>query len=110
VSIDIHNLSNSELTELIRTASARKQEIAQRAVEDLRDRIHKLIAAEGLTFEDVFGRKRDGRTRAAGGGKVAPKFRNPNDPKVLWSGRGIQPLWFRAALEKGMSKDDLRIR
>ena len=34
-------------------------------------------------------------------GKVAPKYRNPTDPGITWTGRGRQPIWVREHLENG---------
>ncbi|MEO8318590.1 MAG: H-NS histone family protein [Bradyrhizobium sp.] len=41
--------------------------------------------------------------------KVEPKFRNPADPSVTWSGRGKQPLWVGELLAAGKHLDDFRI-
>ena len=41
--------------------------------------------------------------------KVAAKYRNPADASQTWSGRGRQPAWFKDALAKGKSPDDLLI-
>jgi DNA-binding protein H-NS len=49
---------------------------------------------------------RKGRT----GAKVAPKYRNPADPKVTWTGRGRQPLWFADLLKKGKKAEELLIK
>ena len=43
-------------------------------------------------------------------GTVPPKYRNPDNPAETWTGRGRQPRWVSAALEKGLTLDDLRIR
>ena len=37
-------------------------------------------------------------------GKVAPKYRNPENHEETWAGRGHLPRWMRAALNDG-SKD-----
>ena len=42
-------------------------------------------------------------------GKVAPKYRNPEDPDVTWSGRGRKPKWIEAELEKNGSLDGVAI-
>ena len=34
-------------------------------------------------------------------GKVAPKYRNPENPKETWTGRGKQPRWLAAYTAKG---------
>ncbi|MGJ8530128.1 H-NS histone family protein [Maritalea sp.] len=42
-------------------------------------------------------------------GKVAPKYRNPNDPSMTWSGRGIKPIWVRDHLDNGGSIESITI-
>jgi len=40
------------------------------------------------------------RTGASGrGSRVAPKYRNPDNPDQTWAGRGLQPRWLTAALK-----------
>ena len=52
-------------------------------------------------------------TQLIGGKKVKSsspaKYRHPEDPTLTWSGRGRQPTWFKAAVDGGMSKDELSI-
>lgn len=54
-----------------------------------------------------------GRTRASFGrgirGKVAPKYRNPENPAETWAGRGLKPRWLAAALKSGKKLDDFII-
>ncbi len=40
---------------------------------------------------------------------LAPKYRDPNSGKT-WSGRGLQPLWFRDALNSGRRPEELEIK
>ena len=47
--------------------------------------------------------------RSTLGTKVAPKFRNPDNSTEVWSGRGLQPRWLRAAMKGGKSIEDFRI-
>jgi len=51
------------------------------------------------------------RAKKSGDGraKVAPKYRNPNNPDQTWSGRGRAPGWMAAHLEAGGEKADLAI-
>ena len=44
-----------------------------------------------------------------GRGVLAPKYRDPQSGKT-WSGRGLQPLWYRDALNGGAKPEDLLIR
>jgi DNA-binding protein H-NS len=52
------------------------------------------------------GAKRKGTRK-----KATPKYRSRKDPKVLWSGRGVTPVWMREEM-KGtkLKKDDFLIK
>ena len=43
------------------------------------------------------------------GRKVAPKYRNPNNPSETWAGRGLRPLWLTAALKGGKKLEHFAI-
>jgi DNA-binding protein H-NS len=43
-------------------------------------------------------------------GPVAPKYRNPNDPSQTWAGRGLQPLWLKAAIKSGKKLESFLIK
>lgn len=107
MAIDLKKLTQTQLNDLIVRAERRKDEIATESVGRLRDRILKLIADEGFTFDQVFGGKR-GRGKGRGG-KVKPKYRNPADPSQTWAGRGKRPRWFADALAAGKKEKDLLI-
>jgi DNA-binding protein H-NS len=40
---------------------------------------------------------------------VTAKYRNPDNPKETWAGRGRKPKWVEARLASGSSLDDLLI-
>ena len=42
--------------------------------------------------------------------KVAPKYRNPNNPRQTWSGRGKQPRWLRDEIRLGKQLADFLVR
>ncbi len=56
---------------------------------------------------DLKGAKR--RKAAKPGRKVAPKYQDPNDENVKWSGRGRKPSWVVTHLDGGGSMEDLLI-
>jgi DNA-binding protein H-NS len=41
--------------------------------------------------------------------KGEPKYRNPEDPSITWSGRGRHPRWLNELLAAGRVIDDFRI-
>ena len=45
----------------------------------------------------------------AGRGRVAPKYRNPDNPTETWAGRGLRPRWLAAALKSGKKLEDFSI-
>jgi DNA-binding protein H-NS len=42
-------------------------------------------------------------------GKVAPKYRNPENLSETWAGRGLNPRWLATALKTGKKLDDFSI-
>lgn len=42
-------------------------------------------------------------------GTVAPKYANPDDPTMTWTGRGRKPRWVQESLESGKQLEDLLI-
>lgn len=53
--------------------------------------------------------KRRKITRKKGVVKPKPKYRDRENPELVWSGRGNRPRWIRAALEQGLTLPDLLI-
>jgi DNA-binding protein H-NS len=56
------------------------------------------------------GRFQGGKSsKAARGGAVAPKYRNPENPAETWAGRGLKPRWLTAAIKSGKKAEDFLI-
>ncbi|PIV33002.1 MAG: histidine biosynthesis protein [Lysobacterales bacterium CG02_land_8_20_14_3_00_62_12] len=108
MSIDLKNLSKSELNDLIKSAERRKNELVSENVQRVRDNIAKLLSSEGLSFEQVYGGRQGGKEKVVKY-KVRPKYCNPDNPTQKWSGRGLKPRWFAAALAAGKQEKDLLI-
>ena len=107
--IDLSTLSPRELGTLITTAKKRQTLLAKRTpVATVRNKLTRLAKAEGYTIEELFGggarAPRAATPSARAGrklGKVAPKYRNPENPRETWTGRGKQPRWLAAYTAKG---------
>jgi DNA-binding protein H-NS len=58
-----------------------------------------------------FGGRGKAMKLARGGrmGKVAPKYRNPENPTETWAGRGLKPRWLAAAIKGGKKLEDFAI-
>ena len=59
-------------------------------------------------FEGGTARSRSAFGRGARG-KVAPKYRNPDNDNETWAGRGLKPRWVTAAIKSGKKLEDFLI-
>ena len=75
-----------------------EKQAASRA--ELREKMEEMAKERGFLLSDVL-EKRGGRT-----GKVAVKYRDPNDPSNTWTGRGRMPRWMVAATRGGKAKKE----
>lgn len=120
MSIDLRNLSAKELGALIAKAKEQQTKLAKRTpIATVRGKITKFAKAEGYTLEELFGMSGNRGAKAAAKpssragrklGKVAPKYRNPANPKETWTGRGKHPRWMAALIAKGKKADDFLIK
>ena len=125
MTIDLKSLSPKQLQQLISEANRERKRKQKRApVAQVRAKLTRLAAAEGYSLLELFGLKdgarprgdtrdtgikRDGPRSSTKGIKVAPKYRNPDNPAETWSGRGKQPRWLALALSEGRSIDQFKI-
>jgi DNA-binding protein H-NS len=120
MSIDLRNLSAKELGALIAKAKEQQNKLSKRTpIATVRGKITKFAKAEGYTLEELFGTAgaRPAKAAAKPGpragkklGKVAPKYRNPANPKETWTGRGKHPRWMAALIAKGKKAEDFLIK
>ena len=98
---------------------ARKSNVASLSVEalfKLRDEVAAAIGARAIELKRQLSKlvgNGTARTRvkARRGRKVAPQFRSKKNPKLVWSGRGVTPIWMREEM-KGtkLKKENFRIK
>ena len=84
-----------------------QQEISQRERQDLskaREQIMAIAQQAGIPLKQLILDGLHPRT-----GKVAVRFRNPENAAEQWTGRGRQPLWVKNWVESGKSIDLLRV-
>ena len=125
MSIDITRMSAKELGSLINEAKKRKTTLAKRKpITVVRKKMLQLAKNEGYTIAELFEGAAPAATRAprAAGtkakpakarktlGKVAPKYRNPDNTDETWTGRGKQPRWLAALTSQGRSVDEFVIK
>jgi DNA-binding protein H-NS len=102
MNIDLAELSLAELHDLIANAQqalVTKQKQERKAVIA---EIHALAESAGITvvIQDA------GKVTQS---KVAPKYRNPDQPTQTWSGRGVKPRWLAALVGAGHDPQEFLI-
>ena len=105
---DISNLSVEELRKLTAEAEALIESKKDQAVEDAYNQILEIAESAGLTLEQFIeygAQKRKKTTRKV----VEPRYRNKGDSLETWTGRGKQPRWLVAQIEKGAKLEDFLI-
>lgn len=119
MAIDLNSMSAKELEALIGQAKKRRTLLSKRKpVATVRRRLEQLARAEGYSIAELFGTrtgaerpaKTTRRVSKAAGTKVAPKYRNPDNPAETWTGRGKQPRWLAAYTSQGRALDEFLIR
>lgn len=100
---DFDNMSLKEMRDLrskldraINSYEDRKRRQALAAIEDA-------ARQHGFNLAELTGGK-PSKT-----GTVAPKYANPDDPTMTWTGRGRKPKWVVEHLAQGRQLDDLLI-
>lgn len=122
MSIDLSRLSAKELDALISQAKKRKTVLGKRKpIAVVRSKLTQLARAEGYGIAELFGgaapkpvaapAASKGRKTTKGYklGKVAPKYRNPDNPAETWAGRGQQPKWLASRIAQGRTLEDFLI-
>jgi DNA-binding protein H-NS len=79
-------------------------EARQRERSEVKEKIAELAANSGFSVTELFG-----TGRGLKGGKVAPKYMNPDNKSETWTGRGRQPRWLVAKLAKGAKLEQFKI-
>jgi len=109
--LDLLKMSVEDLTSLSRKISAAiKTYDVRRKAYDVRRKTDAKVAVESLAREHGFSLAElvyEGLDRK--GKKGLPKFRNPEDTSITWTGRGPKPWWVAAHLQAGGDLEDLRI-
>ncbi len=102
MSIDLDNMSLRELRDL-----RNKLDRAISTFEERRKR-EAIAAAENAVREFGFNLA-DLTAGKPARGKIAPKYANPEDPELTWTGRGRKPRWVQDYLDSGKKLEDLEI-
>lgn len=106
--IDIESFNALELEELRKRIDRQINKARERDREEALKEMREIARARGIhdLEELITGRPKGDKPRR---GILPPKYRNPEDADVTWSGRGKRPSWYLAHLEAGGSESDMLI-
>ena len=102
---DLEKMSLEDLKKLQKDVARAIDSYEERARAEARAKLEQQAQALGFKLSELIdaapGRKRQ---------KNPPKYRNPENPGMTWTGMGRKPKWVIDALNAGKSLDDLLIR
>lgn len=116
--MNIKNLPTSELNRLITEAQAEIKKRTKAEKTDFLKEIKQKAKALGVSATSLLAElqadKKLSKTKATKKKKrvlpkVMPKYRNPDNAKETWTGRGRQPKWVEAQVAKGVSLTSMLI-
>jgi DNA-binding protein H-NS len=109
----IPNIQKLSLAELVELQSRVNGMIDLRRTEEqakVREMAAELAAEAGFSLEEVLANGGANKRAKRKGVKVELKYRNPKNPSQTWTGRGRQPRWLVAELEKGKKREAFLIQ
>jgi DNA-binding protein H-NS len=92
---DSVNFKSMSIDKLVKLKDQVETALSSKVAETKRMLESKLTKLTGFGVGSTPGRR--GAVRS----KVAPKYRNPDNPSETWAGRGLKPRWLAAALKAG---------
>ncbi|MFD2740347.1 H-NS family nucleoid-associated regulatory protein [Sulfitobacter aestuarii] len=112
--MDLKSMSRKELETLQQDVQEALVHAEERDRKAAREAAQKAVAEYGFSLDDLSDEdnngKKTGRRKSGGGGvKSEPKFANPADPNQTWTGKGRQPNWYRAEIEKGTAPESMKL-
>lgn len=102
--LDLNTMSLKELLELRSRVDRSIAGFEERRRREALVAIEEAAREHGFSLNELTGTKANRR-----GGKVAPKYMNPEDGTQTWTGRGRRPHWIQDALNSGKTMSDLEI-
>lgn len=110
----LENYSLAELTQLIKVAERRLKELSKRRpAAQVRRELAQFAAVHGYTIDQLLGtaapERAPAKPRKRKAPKVAPKYRDPDNRRNTWSGRGSQPRWLAEKVKRGHRPADFLI-
>ena len=102
MAIKLDKMSREELEALSADVSKALASLETRRKAEARAAAEKAARDHGFSLDDIVGTDKKSKKNPA-------KYRNTDDPRQTWTGRGRQPGWIKDALASGKSLDEFAI-
>ena len=110
---ELKTMSRKELEKLLADVKKALQSAQARDRRDARKAAERAAVEFGFNLNELSDEKPKKETKPKGPKKPVkkskPKYADPADASNTWTGKGRQPNWFRAALEKEIDPTMLEI-
>ncbi len=91
---ELRSMSYPQLMKLRGNLDSILQEKRAEVKPKIKQQLAKVAQENGFSLEEFLGHK--GHKAHSSPKKVlSPRFRNPDDPSLTWTGRGRAPKWYR---------------
>jgi DNA-binding protein H-NS len=104
---NLDELDKEELVKLGKLVDKALNTVEKRRQKDAREAAKKAALEFGYTPEELFG---SAKAKSAPKSKAPPKYANPNDQSMTWTGKGRQPEWIKEYLRSGKDLADIEIK
>lgn len=110
---DLKGMNRKELEKLLADVKKALQTAQARDRRDARKAAERAAAEYGFSLNELGDEKPAKEKKAKAPKKPAkkskPKYADPENAANTWTGKGRQPNWFRASVEKGIDPSTLEI-
>ncbi len=110
---ELKTMSRKDLEKLLADVKKALQAAQARDRRDARKAAERAAAEFGFSLSELEDEKPAKVKKLKGPKKPVkpskPKYADPDDASKTWTGKGRQPNWFRAAVEKGIDPSTLEI-
>lgn len=113
MTVDMKTMSRKELEKLLADTKKALQSAQARDRRNARKAAERAAAEYGFSLNELDDTVSEKPKKAKGPKKAKKpsiaKYADPDDATRTWTGKGRQPNWFRAAVEKGIDPAKLEI-
>jgi DNA-binding protein H-NS len=111
--VDLKSMNRKELEKLLKDVKKALHSVQDRDRRQARKAAEKAAAEFGFSLGDLSEGGAAAKAKKSkakkSGPKSKPQYANPTDASQTWTGKGRQPNWYRAAIDNGVSPQEMKI-